>query len=88
MNNLDDVRKEISTLDLQILELVARRMELARQAGRIKLAQHEPITDPEIEQQILAKNWQTGKKLNLAKKLVTDLTTLLIDYSTLVQLDE
>lgn len=88
MNDLDEIRKKISALDFQILELVAQRMELARRAGRIKLAQHEPITASGIEQQILAKNQQTGKKLNLPKKLVTDLTTLLIAYAKLVQLDE
>ncbi|MCW5946704.1 MAG: prephenate dehydratase [Fimbriimonadales bacterium] len=50
--DISDVRKEIDTLDEQLLELLNKRAELAIQAGRLKESDDRPYYTPEREVEI------------------------------------
>lgn len=56
----DTVRKEIDAIDTQVLDLLARRIECAREVGRLKLENGEEIYAPSREslvfRNLLAKN--------------------------------
>lgn len=56
--NLDDVRVKIDSIDNEMLELLASRVELVKEVGRIKHANNESIYRPEREAAIL-------KRLNI-----------------------
>ncbi len=51
--SLTTLRDEISTLDREILQLLARRMELSSQIAQYKKENGLPIYDPIREQELL-----------------------------------
>ena len=53
MSSLEELRKEIDEIDAQLLELLRRRIRIAEQVGRYKLARGMRIEDPEREKQVL-----------------------------------
>jgi len=55
METLEECRAAIDSLDEQILNLLLRRMETARQVGRIKRRQGLPIVQTDREQAVLAR---------------------------------
>ncbi len=47
------VREEIGRVDAELVSLLARRVELAREAGRTKRAAGLPLVDPAQEREVL-----------------------------------
>ena len=84
-NDLDTLRQKIAAIDARVLELVAKRLQLARHAGQYKCQQRIAITDSAVEELILQQNLRVGQDLQLPSELVHSLTTLLIAYATRVQ---
>lgn len=85
LGELDKIRRRISVIDKQILELIAQRLELAKEMRQLKVSDNKQITNLVVEEHVFARNKQTGKTLNLPEKLTTDITSLLISYATSVQ---
>ncbi len=50
---LEAFRKEIDTIDDNILELLERRMEIVKHIGKLKAQSNTPIYRPEREQKII-----------------------------------
>ena len=65
---LDDLRKEIDSLDDTLLKLYNERMELVHKVGELKNTTGAPIYRPEREQAILnrLKSQNDGKLTDLA----------------------
>jgi chorismate mutase/prephenate dehydratase len=55
MSDLAKMRKEIDEIDTQLLELLRRRIRVAEQVGKYKLAKGMRIEDPEREKQVLSR---------------------------------
>jgi chorismate mutase / prephenate dehydratase len=51
--NLEDFRKQIDELDTQIVQTIARRMQLSRQIGKAKAESGRPIEDKGRESRVL-----------------------------------
>ncbi|MEY4505016.1 MAG: hypothetical protein RL154_1313, partial [Pseudomonadota bacterium] len=51
--NLDEIRVKIDSIDNEVLELLAQRVTLVKEVGRIKHANNESIYRPEREAAIL-----------------------------------
>ncbi len=80
MKNLANARKEIDTIDAEILALFARRMALGKTIGKVKAANHLPINNPEREREIL---------LNIANSAGPELShSSRILFSTLFELSK
>ena len=52
--DIDWLRLKIDELDIQILELINKRAELAIEIGKLKKAKGLPIFSPERERELLA----------------------------------
>ena len=87
-NNLNSLRLKITDVDAEIMKLVAKRLQLARLVGRIKHTQQSPVSNPQVEEQVLATNRKLGNKLKLPTELTRKLTELLIDYAVSEQTPE
>ena len=85
VDRLLQLRDEIAVIDYQILKLIVKRLQLAQQAGKIKLDRQQPIAVANIERQVIKRNRAIAKELKLPVALVDQLTMLLIDYATKVQ---
>ncbi|MGB9727116.1 MAG: chorismate mutase [Nitrososphaeria archaeon] len=64
-DELNILREKISVLDEQILKLLAERVTVAREIGKIKRGYGKPITDREREKQVYAKVRTHAEKLGL-----------------------
>lgn len=60
---LESIRKEIDSIDREILHLVAKRMKLAGQIAEIKQNLKLPLEDKEREVQLLEARIKTMKEL-------------------------
>ena len=85
VDELRQLRDEIATIDYQILKLIASRLQLAQQAGKIKVNRHQPVAVADVERQVIDRNRAVARKLKLPDTLVAQLTKLLIDYATKAQ---
>lgn len=85
MTSLESLRAEISEIDDQIFELVAKRIELAKRIGAEKKSLNLPIVAENVATVVLTRNREKCNQLGLEQQLADDLTKLLIDYSVKVQ---
>ncbi|ATO34297.1 Chorismate mutase I / Prephenate dehydratase [Dickeya dianthicola RNS04.9] len=84
-NPLLALRERITELDMQLLELLAQRRELALDVARAKQHSHRPIRDKEREQDLLSRLAEEGKKRQLDGHYITRLFQLIIEDSVLTQ---
>lgn len=84
-NPLLVLRERISELDLKLIELLAKRRELALDIARSKLHSNRPIRDKERERDLLDTLTTAGKKHNLDGHFITRLFQLIIEDSVLTQ---
>jgi chorismate mutase-like protein len=67
---LSEYRQGIDEIDLRILELVDKRMELSSRIGEIKAAYSLPVCVPEREVEVISKRQQWGRMYGLREKFV------------------
>ncbi len=84
-NPLLVLRKHISELDLQLLDLLAKRRELALNVARAKQDSHAPIRDKVREKELLNTLINVGKEKNLDGYYITRIFQLIIEDSVLTQ---
>jgi len=79
--NLDKLRSEIDILDVQIISLLGKRFELARQIGREKKKMRLRVLDQKRESFILEKNTKLAEKEKLSKNFIEQLFRLIFAES-------
>lgn len=82
---LESWRQEIRDIDAALLEMVARRMQLAQNIGSYKSKHQLPVKDFRVEKQIIEKARSAALQLGLYPELAEDLMSTLIHYSVLRQ---
>lgn len=82
---LSGLRKEIRKIDQQILELTAKRMQLARQVGEYKRRHNLPVKDYKVEKVILERASEMAKNLGIYQDLAQNILRTLIEYSVVEQ---
>jgi chorismate mutase/prephenate dehydratase len=86
-NQLTDLRKEIDQLDSQILELLAERLNIARQVVETKDASGMDIRDTSREGDIIRQRILEGAQLHLESHFVTRVFHELLAESNRAQHD-
>ncbi|MGI8419876.1 MAG: chorismate mutase [Candidatus Levyibacteriota bacterium] len=71
--DLQELRKVIDTLDAQIIELLAKRMQAVKLVGEYKAAQNIQPLDKNRWQEVLDSKREQAKALGLSEKLVEDI---------------
>ncbi len=84
-HSLESLRREIDECDQKLLELLASRLSLSREAGRIKRKQGADILQPGRQQDLFADRQQRARVLGLDPGFVERLLTLLHEESVAVQ---
>lgn len=82
---LEQIRRDISALDAQLLELLAQRQHFTNQVARTKIDAHMQVRDTRREEQLLIKLIKQGQKLGLTPQYVTQLFHVIIEDSVLNQ---
>ena len=73
---LESMREKIDSLDLQLLELLAQRMEISRQIGDYKLKNNIAIMQLRRWEAMIQLRVEVGQKLGLSPEYVKDLLRL------------
>lgn len=81
MNTLERLRKEIDEIDGEILKLLGRRLNVAREIGAFKVKNGLPVRDPEREQDILMQKTRLGKRHGVGAMLIKKVWRLLFSAS-------
>ena len=82
---IDDSRKEIDQLDVQLVKLLAKRMDLATQLGREKKAAGMEVHQKTREVAVLDSAKLLANSLGLSEDLVTDIYALIFTESRRLQ---
>ncbi|MGQ9720289.1 MAG: chorismate mutase [Candidatus Jordarchaeum sp.] len=85
MEELENLRLKISEITFEILRLVKKRLELAREIGKIKSLKGIPIRNENAEMRILYQVQKVCEDLEIYPELGEELTKLLIKYSVKIQ---
>jgi chorismate mutase/prephenate dehydrogenase len=85
MNSLDDLRRRINELDLQILELVGKRQETSREVARAKRATGQATRDYNREREVLLAAREAARRYGIAPQLAENILRLLIRSSLTTQ---
>jgi len=81
---LDELRRQIDVLDLQILDLLNRRAVVAAQIGDVKKAVALPVYEPKREEQVF-RNVTSNNPGPLSEAAVRRLFERIIDEMRLLQ---
>lgn len=85
MPTLDSYRKEIDTLDNELLNLFSQRFRVVKEIGLLKKTNHIPIVDKKREEEKLLNLTTKGKDLGLDKSFVKTVWYAIFHYSRLAQ---
>jgi len=83
--DLNEIRKEITSLDNELLTLFAKRRALTLNVAKSKVQQIRPIRDQQREQELLIRLIKRGKELGLDAHYVTSVFQTIIEDSVLNQ---
>lgn len=78
---LKNFRDKIDELDLEIIDLISRRMEVSDQIGQLKEKHGIGILQPERWAYILENALKSGEKLNLSPQFIRELFSAIHDES-------
>ena len=79
--SLDAVRAEISTVDTEIIRLIAQRQQLAEKVARIKIAKGRPIHDRPQTAKVLESVFEQAAELRIDPVAVQKIFEMLIAMS-------
>jgi chorismate mutase/prephenate dehydratase len=83
--DLNEIRKEITSLDNELLTLFSKRRALTLNVAKSKVQQVRPIRDQQREQELLIRLVKQGKELGLDAHYVTSVFQTIIEDSVLNQ---
>jgi len=85
LSEIDKLREEIRAIDRQLVELTARRLDLARRVGDIKREAHQPIRNYVVEAEAIALVRDAAARLRVDPDVAEELLKLEIRESLRVQ---
>ncbi|PHM44604.1 prephenate dehydratase [Xenorhabdus mauleonii] len=83
--DLVNLREQISSIDAELLDLLAKRRQLASSIAQTKLLDHRPIRDKNRERELLNVLIAKGKNRGLDGFYITRLFQMIIEDSVLTQ---
>ena len=85
MKDLSSLRAEIDQLDEQLWEIIAQRVDVAREIGEWKRAHGEQIVQAERWQQVIEHCLAQGKQYGLSEELIREVMEALHKESVRVE---
>lgn len=82
---LEELRDEISSIDREIVELIARRTYVADTIARVKESRGLPTTDEEQETRVMERAGENAERFDVDANLVKAIFRLLIELNKINQ---
>jgi len=84
---LEECRRAIDSIDDELMELLARRMQVAREIGRIKTENAMPVVQPQRYRQLIEKRLAEADRLRLDPAFVRQFLAVLHEESVRQQIE-
>ena len=84
---LDDLRKEIDLIDSEIVNLIAKRIEIVKKVGQFKKENNIPVVDNSRFEKVLNKVGELAEKNNISKKFMQDIYNKIHEYMCSIEKD-
>ncbi len=84
---LDELRKEIDSLDEELFRILAKRMGLVMQVAEYKKKNGIPLKQPEREKQLIEQKKMLAGELGLSEAFVEKICRAVIDESLRIEED-
>ena len=84
-SKLDQLRNEIKEIDKQLVELISKRLRVAKQIGQIKSVQGLPIRNFQVEKKVFERVSQLSEKLSVPQELSNDVFEKIVANSVAIQ---
>jgi chorismate mutase len=85
MNQLDQFRQEIDTLDTQIIEALGKRFEVCRKVAHFKKLENIPMMQSRRIEEVKQRRQELGVKCSMDADFMLDLYSLIIEESCRVE---
>lgn len=85
MDTLESYRKEIDTIDEELITLLKKRLSIAEKIGMYKKSKNIDVLDKSREHEIIEKLNNKAKEHNLSEKLLKEIWQLLFEASYSVE---
>ncbi|WP_411714989.1 chorismate mutase [Natronomonas sp.] len=86
--DLDELRKEIRTIDREIVELIAQRTYVAESIAAVKREKGLPTTDESQEEAVMERAGENAEQFDVDANLVKAIFRLLIELNKISQRDK
>ena len=80
-NKLEEYRKQIDVIDMEIVELFSKRFEIVKQIGTFKKENNIPVVDNNRFQKVLEKVENIAEKQGVSKDFINDIYNIIHKYS-------
>ena len=87
-DRIAELRDEINGLNVQIVELLARRVEVAKRIGEAKMERNLPIVDRTREGEVYERVRELAIEMDLDPEGVEKVFREIVDLCTRAQLEE
>lgn len=81
MKTIEELRAEIDRINREILELLAKRMEVAQEIAEYKKQRGLPVHVPEREKQVIENVKSLAKEKGLDEKMIEDVFLKIIEHT-------
>jgi chorismate mutase-like protein len=85
MKSLNELRKEIDEIDLELLKILAKRVDAVKQIGQVKDVQGIPIVDETRREKLLKAVKEKAKALGISEDFVGKLFEIIHDHAVELQ---
>ncbi|MFQ5820991.1 MAG: chorismate mutase [Candidatus Heimdallarchaeota archaeon] len=85
MQELEDYRQQIREINMEILRLLRKRLDVVKKIGILKKRKDIPIRNVEVETRQLRELTRYGNELELDSKFVEDIFKRCFTYAVKVQ---
>ncbi len=82
--NLDTLREQVDGINKEIVTLIAERLEITKEIGKIKALHGLSITDIARESHQLTQLMEMAKELQISPFIIEQVFTVIVEYSKLM----
>lgn len=70
MDKLNKLREEINSIDLEIISLIKKRLDVVKKVGKIKKESNLPIKNPARERELITLLTNQARKAKIPQELI------------------
>jgi chorismate mutase-like protein len=80
-NELEELRREIDALDIELIDVLARRIDVVRKVGKLKAGTDISVVQPARAQAVKNRAAEMGSDKGLDESFVRQVYDLMIDHA-------